>query len=307
MRTNQLKWAAVFACAIISSLACFACECSAPAPACSYISAASIVFVGTPVFSNDNGSGTFIQQTLYKFAVDEIFKGLPEGTKEVWVDPGSYTSCYAVYKIGTKLLVFASKGKFAPVDTAAMTIAKHSGKKKPLPPGFDPKMPVYFAPECSGTRDAVRAAEDIAWLRLWKKGDTRTRIQGIVLDNLYSRLPGVSVTARRGPKSRTVTTNANGEFSFEPVEPGRYDVSAMLAPYDLSWGPQVEVPEHACSHLRMFIPGTGVLSGNVVGRNGKPVSGLQVDILRLRGSKVISPVIRTRSGNDILPVWFSLC
>ena len=225
MRKNQFKWAILFSGVIISSLVGFACECGPPAPACAYISVAPVVFVGTPAFSNDDGSGTFLQQTLYKFMVEEIFKGLPEGTKEVWIDPGSFTSCYAEYKLGVKLLVFASEGKVLPTNTAAMTVAKPSGKQKPLPPGFDPQTPVYSVPECTGTRETGSAANDIDWLRLWKKGQTRTRLQGVVVDNLDWPLQDVRVTANDGTRRLTATTDPAGAFSIEPVEPGKYNVS----------------------------------------------------------------------------------
>jgi hypothetical protein len=290
MRAQSFKIAITLLCALSFSFKSFSCECGAPGPACAYISAAPVVFVGTPIFSNDDGSGTFRQQTLYKFTVDEIFKGLPEGTKAVWVDPGSYTSCYAEYKLGVKLLVFASAGRFVPADTAAMTTAAPSGKKKPLPPGFDPEMAVYYVPECTGTREADFAGDDIAWLRSWKKGDTRTRIQGIVVDSLGWPLSGVEVIANGVSGGRISNTDSAGAFGIEPVEPGQYNLSAKLANYHLAWKPQVDVPQHGCGYLRLPMDSPGVLSGTVVEKgHGKPVAGLELDILRLRGTEATIP------------------
>ena len=51
-----------------------------------------------------------------KFSVEEAFKGLPPNTTEVWVDPGSFTSCYAEYTVGRRLLVFAYGGPAMPPD-----------------------------------------------------------------------------------------------------------------------------------------------------------------------------------------------
>jgi hypothetical protein len=289
MRNHQLIRAVVSAFVMTSNVAGFACDCGAPAPACAYISAAPVVFVGTPVYSNDDGSGTFLQQTLYKFTIDEIFKGLPEGTKEVWVDPGSFTSCYAEYEIGTKLLVFASEGKLIPVDTAAMTVAKPAGKQKPLPPGFDPKKRVYYAPECTGTRDAATAADDIAWLRSWKKGYTQTRIQGLVFDALDWPLSGVKVTATGHTGNVEATTDATGAFSIEPVEPGEYDLKATLASYDLPWKPKVAVLEHSCGYAKLSMGSTGALSGAVKDESGRPLAGVELDLARMRGSEETFP------------------
>lgn len=291
MRKIQLKWAILSVFILTSKLSGFACECGAPAPACAYVSAAPVVFIGTPVYSNDDGSGTFIQQTFYKFTIEEIFKGLPEGTKEIWVDPGSFTSCYAEYKIGTKLLVFASERKFASVDTAAITIANSAGRRKPLPPGFDANVPVYYAPECTGTREVASATDDIKWLRLWKQGDVQARIQGVVRDGLDSLLPGVKITATSHNRDLTASTDASGTFTIEPVQPGKYELSATLSGYDLLSKPQVEVPEHSCGYARFYMAASGALSGRVVDQSGRPAAGIELNLARMQGSEMIFPSI----------------
>jgi hypothetical protein len=193
--------------------------------------------------------------------------------------------------LGTKLLVFASEGKFFPVDTAAMTVAKSAGNGKPLPPGFDPKMPVYYAPECTGTREAGSAADEIAWLRSWKKGDSRAHIQGVVLDQLKWPLSGVRITAQGVSGKLATTTDATGAFAFEPVQPGIYDLNATLASYSLWRQPQVSVPERACGYAALTMDATGELSGMFVGENGKPIRGVTVDIARMRGTEETFPFI----------------
>jgi hypothetical protein len=40
------------------------------------------------------------QRTFVRFAIEEAFKGLPAGTRDIWIEPGSFTSCYAEYNIG---------------------------------------------------------------------------------------------------------------------------------------------------------------------------------------------------------------
>jgi hypothetical protein len=54
----------------------------------------------TLVSSNDDGTGTFGQLTLERFRLVEPFKGLPDNATEVWVDPGSGTSCYGSIRLG---------------------------------------------------------------------------------------------------------------------------------------------------------------------------------------------------------------
>jgi hypothetical protein len=69
------------------------CDCRGPKPACAYVDADAI-FLGRVSFTNDDGSGRFTQATLVRFDVEEIFKGVPTGVRQLWVDPGSFTSCY---------------------------------------------------------------------------------------------------------------------------------------------------------------------------------------------------------------------
>ena len=103
------------------------------------------------------------------------FKGLKPDVHDVWIDPGSCTSCYAEYKLGERYLVFAYGGRLLPKDTNAMSTAINGCKVKPFPSAFDLNNPpkVYLAPECSGTRQIVRetessVAKEIDWLRNYK-------------------------------------------------------------------------------------------------------------------------------------------
>ena len=158
-----------------SPISSFGCECGPPGHASAYVKEASLVFVGKVVFTDDDGSGKFSQHTLVHFEVEESFKGLKSDVRDAWIDPGSCTSCYAEYKVGERYLVFAYGGSLLPKDTSAMSAASNGCKVKPLPAAFDVKNPpkVYFAPECSGTRQIVRetessVAKEVDWLRKYK-------------------------------------------------------------------------------------------------------------------------------------------
>jgi hypothetical protein len=151
------------------------CDCPPPGPASEYINGASVVFLGKVVFTDDDGSGTFTQQTFVRFRVEEAYKGLGPQVHQVWIDPGSFTSCYAAYQVGERYLVFADAGARPPKDTLGMSTApRGQSSTKPLPRGMDPKnLPaVYSAPECSGTRNMSDTGSDIsaeiAYLRKYK-------------------------------------------------------------------------------------------------------------------------------------------
>jgi hypothetical protein len=151
----------------------FGCWCGARS-AFDYVEAASIVFVGKALFSDDDGSRKFTQKTLVRFEVDEAYKGLGESVHEVWLDPGSFTSCYQTFHVGDRYLVFADDRGDSSPDTLSITVVPDNGKSKhkPVPPGFDLKNPpkVYWAPECVGTRRIVPGTEEeIDYLRKYKK------------------------------------------------------------------------------------------------------------------------------------------
>jgi hypothetical protein len=177
MRLYLLRTLCFFlTCAIPS----FGCECGPPGHASRYIKEASIVFVGKVVFTDDDGSGKFIQKTLVHFEVEEAFKGLGPEMHDVWVDPGSFTSCYAEYHVGERYLVFAYGGAVLPKDSPAVSVAPGGSKTKPTPPGIDLKKPpkIYSAPECSGTRlitsktkDAV--SQEVDYLRKYREKAAR--------------------------------------------------------------------------------------------------------------------------------------
>ena len=296
MRTCASKQATCLLSILALSISGLACECGDPGPACTYAFHAPVIFVGTPTFTDEDGSGTFAQRTLYKFTVEEVFKGLPDGTKEVWIDPGSYTSCYAEYKLGKRLLVFASVLGQLPVDTAAMSVAKPVGRIKPLPSGFDPKTTVYYAPECTGTREADSAANDISWLRAWKDGRTQTSIQGTVRDWLDWPLIDAKVIVNGSAGRQLATTDSTGAFLVEPVAPGKYDVDASLEGFRPGWKPQVDVHLGACGYLNIRLEASGGLSGTVVNENGKPLAGVRLEIARMKGTEETFPPVHHDSS-----------
>jgi hypothetical protein len=162
----------------------FGCDCPPPGPASEYLNSASVVFLGKVVFTDDDGSGTFTQQTFVRFQVEEAYKGIGPSVRQVWVDPGSYTSCYATYQVGERYLVFAYDRARPPKDTLGMSTApRGQASTKPLPRGMDAKTPpaFYYAPECAGTRNMSDTRSDIpaeiVYLRRCKARVEKTAVQ----------------------------------------------------------------------------------------------------------------------------------
>jgi hypothetical protein len=162
----------VLALLFVGVIRSFGCWCGPPGPASEYVEGASVVFVGKAVFSDDDGSDRFTQKTLVRFEVEEAYKGLEQQPHDVWVDLGSFTSCYATYRVGDRYLVFGYKRATSPRDTLSVSVARGQSNAKPVPPRFDLQNPpkVYWAPECAGTRQVTpQADKDISYLRKYKE------------------------------------------------------------------------------------------------------------------------------------------
>lgn len=101
----------VLALLFVGVIRSFGCWCGPPGPASEYVEGASVVFVGKAVFSDDDGSDRFTQKTLVRFEVEEAYKGLEQQPHDVWVDPGSFTSCYATYASVTDTLSLGTRGR----------------------------------------------------------------------------------------------------------------------------------------------------------------------------------------------------
>lgn len=267
------------------------CDCRAPRPACAYVGADAI-FLGRVGFTNDDGSGTFLQATLVRFEIEEVFKGLPQGTKEVWVDPGSFTSCYENYHLGQRYLIVAQRKGQMPGDSAAMTVARVNGKRKPVPPGMNPARPpiIYWAPECSGSRPAdgfPHIDVDYAMLRAYRSGQRLPRVFGWAYLAPFRGWPGLGgpplkgaqITLTNDKATLTTTTLADGTFTLAEAPAGVYSLKAEMPPL-VSVLPQtiLTVPEVGCGSQDIALRTTSELRGSVLDPNGRPVPRIPVDL-----------------------------
>ncbi|HEX3525695.1 MAG TPA: carboxypeptidase regulatory-like domain-containing protein [Thermoanaerobaculia bacterium] len=149
---------------------------------------------------------------------------------------------------------------------------------------------------CSATKKLAEAQSDLAFAGQVVHDGDRTRLYGRVVrsvrDDLQERLEqsglgGVTVTAE-GPAHQQLTTvtDSNGGFSFAGRFEGDFTVRAA-APEGLpAIAPrQVTVPAGRCSGVELESSGLASLAGRVVGREGRPVSGVQITLLPLRDAE----------------------
>jgi hypothetical protein len=274
------------------------CDCGPAGPACAYVSRAAAVFAGTVVFTDDDPAMGLAQRTLVKFKVDESFKGLAPGDREVWVDPGSFTSCYAEYHVGEHLLVFAYEGRRMPPDTAVMSVVPGQSKAKPIPADIDRNHPpfVYSAPECSGTR-LIRVNDpelnrDMYYLQQFKDGKASPSIRGRVTEDArfgifgvdpLPGLGGVTITAAGNGLKRSARTDGAGFYALENVPVGKYLVTPLLRPYVASaWkSREIEVPVTGCGAADFDMTASGSIEGILLDSQRQPAANVRVEVLRL--------------------------
>jgi hypothetical protein len=261
---------------------------------------ATVAFVGTVTFTDHDPAMGLRQRTLVRFHIEEAFKGVSLDIRDVWIDPGSFTSCYAEYHVGERLLVFGYGGLAMPPDAAAMSVAPGKVKAKPLPEGFDAKIPtlVYLAPECSGTRQLEprdrRNSLDLEYLRQFKAGTAGTSVRGRVTEDAQfgifdvdpiPGLRGAKVVLAGNGATRSTTTDDDGFYAIQGVAPGSYEVQASLRHYSSQWGERdVMVPAMGCGAAEFDMIGSGSIEGTLVDSAQRPAVNVRVEILRLNRS-----------------------
>jgi Ca-activated chloride channel family protein len=108
----------------------------------------------------------------------------------------------------------------------------------------------------------------------------RGRITGVISDVSGGVLPGVTVTLS-GPESRSVVTNERGEFAFEGVRPGQYELKATLPGF-------VEIKQQV-----------SVRAGGAVRLNLKMAVGALQETVTLSGEAPASQSARNRSSQPL--------
>jgi len=292
------------------------CDCGPAGPSCAYVGRAAVVFAGTVVFSDHDPTLGLRQRTFVKFKIDEAFKGLTPSDKEVWIDPGSFTSCYAEYNVGEHSLVFGYEGDRMPPDTALMSVVPGQPSPKPIPGEIvrNGLPTVYSSPECSGTRsmrsDDPGLNQDLGYLRQFRDRKAGPSIRGRVTEDenfgIFDRDPrpglkGVTVIATGNGPKRTTTTDNEGFFALEDLRVGSYLLTALLRPYKARWPErEVEVPAAGCgaADFDMFAPGS--IDGVLLDSKGKPASNVRVEVLRLnaQGRPIFYAEKKTTTGRD---------
>lgn len=259
-----------------------ACECGPPPPMCQRYERVKVAFLGTPVETNENYDGYIKGNTWYKFTIQEIFKGIPQGTKELLVDPGSGTSCQTEYRLGEQYLVTTYGGDLLGDSSAISVIDRGLNSAQGRP-----NLPMIYAPECTGTKPSKDAKDDIAFLR--GPPDGPARIYGIVRSfpmqrgwyEEYPGLPRAAVMFRSASAQFKAETDKNGNFELRNVPPGEYTVELQKPGHSIprDQSKRVNVPPHGCGVLDAGLKSSAAISGRVLDSRGRYVSGICVEAI----------------------------
>jgi hypothetical protein len=239
-----------------------ACTCFGPSRACEAIIDTQIIFLGENLefIPDPQHSGNY----LYRFHIENVYKGLPLDTREVLVDGGNFSSCGTEYPIGKRYIIFGSGGTGNP--------------------------PVVISDLCSGSRYADTNQEDIDFLESYKRGEHQTRVYGKVgQGGLVNKgdfwdegaiLAGATVVLENAEHRFSVLSQADGSYQFVGIPEGKYRLSARLEPY-IPAPPfeEVIVRDRGCSPVSITLKANCTIEGTLLDSNGKPLVKEQVELL----------------------------
>ena len=286
---------------VVPALAC-SCSSYEQAKACAIFHSTPVIFSGRVIDHNNDKTVGFRQMTLYRFKVIEIFKGLPSGTKEVFIDPGSMASCYTSFKTDSSYLVYTGYSPPLMVDTL-LKGNQPSSNAKQMPAAWKGlgKLPIYDVGGCNPTRTIRDNDPDMAFLRSTSRRGAIGNgwIEGYALQNIgwlskFSEYVAASDTTftltSRLHKGWTAAVLPDGTFKIDAVPPGVYEVTAqspVLGKGIIVGPPGVEVPPGGCALVQASFQTNSSISGRVLNADGKPAPDVRLEFGELQtGGKV---------------------
>jgi hypothetical protein len=242
-------------------------------PLCGQFPQEAILFSGTV---KENGPRE--QGRWSRFAVQEIFQGLPTGTTEVIVFPDTWGG----FTVGQSY--FLTVGTWINFNSRPWTWERFKwwwNVDRHLPTGLR-----LQSGYCAYSREQFRVPkEDWAYARAIRAGTHRRRIYGRVSavgrlwpgSNGWPRIPDATVRIHGKSKSWSVMTDANGAYSIDNVEPGQYWVEAEKLDYtSIGPTPELEVSANGCGYGPLALTAAGKIAGRVVRPDGSAAAGATV-------------------------------
>ena len=260
-----------------------ACTCAQSGSACEEFSRVDAVFVGRVVGIQTSTDSPKFGTRRVQIAVVEALRGVNPGTVTVRTYPANGGSCGYPFAEGETYLVYA----------------------------FQPEPGVLVVTMCGRTRVAAEVPEEITYLRTLARpavGAT-ARIKGQVQTlswpppsrTTVESLARVRLTATSSAGSYSTTSNPKGEFTFDGLPLGRYELKTETPDQFESESKALDLLHgESCSVTYVTIWHSGRLTGRVVSHDGTAVADLALELLRSDSSSGGPPeaFIAARTAGD---------
>jgi hypothetical protein len=306
---------------LAAALPGLACSCASyeKVLACEIFHKAPIIFRGRVVDHNHDPRLGFVQWTLYRFRIEEMFKGLPSSVKEVFIDPASFTSCYGEFHSNADYLIYTggqeSLETFSTYYSRVKSVKNRDGSVKPLPDAWKDlgDVPVFPVGLCSPSGTIQDDDPDLTYLRLASQGKLSASgsIQGIAAQNAGSaflfgdHLPvaGATITATKGSYTWNSITAADGSYSIPQLPPGKYTLSAASADFGVGdfklRAPDVEVVAGGCVVARASFGTSATITGTVLNHQGRAATGVYIQAAAVSANGTVKIIPETWARSDL--------
>jgi protocatechuate 3,4-dioxygenase beta subunit len=256
---------------VLAARALEACSCVRYPTTCEALSTAKVAFVGTVLEGTEDPAkvkSSFGHRPA-RLAVEKIVRGLPEGLREVMVNPAVGSSCYTALSKGDRVLIISHK--FDPLLNMVYT-AMCSGSR-PVDSPLEPELDRMISSFLNGPNLFVGSA------RFYKDQYPLLRS-----DNFAA---GVEVSLEGEKTEWRVSTGESGAYRVEGLPPGEYRFKASKpgysaeVPKDLfhpegSPPGKVVIPDRGCVEVPILLWPPTAISGTVRDVDGNPISGIKV-------------------------------
>jgi 5-hydroxyisourate hydrolase-like protein (transthyretin family) len=253
-----------------------ACSCVPIPPPCEAYKKTHAIFTGL-VTEIDPRVKDAQEPPYAHFSIERAFKGITE--KEIKMYQGTASGdCSLKFEQGKRYLIYAD---------------------------YDDEGKQFFTSFCTRTTQLEYAAEDLDYLEGLPDSNQGNRLSGMVVKNDYEDsespsipelISGVTVIAEREDGKRfEAVTNSQGLYKMLGLLPGRYTVEAKLPSYLIKDDHQpnrVEVPVLGCATAAVLARTDGRLSGTLLDAQGKPASGIYVELIASELSSKLESVAK---------------
>lgn len=256
MRRAGLLFALVVVAILGSSRAALACQCAGNGPPCQSFWKTAVVI--DAVVRDTDPRGVFATLDVRK-----VWKGQVRSTVTVLSFEGAEELCIYSFKPGRRYLVF---GAIDPAD-GRLRVSICGGTHEWDGTGQD----ADFLASLSGPAAGGRIVGSVQHV---------TRAGGGIPDQ--APIPIVTAVRLQTPEGVRTVTSTGGDFRFDGLPPGAYDLSIDTpAGYAADAASRrVEIPSgHACSVESFSIADNGRIAGRLLDERGNAVSGFPVDVV----------------------------